>query len=77
MPQTKLQKIVFSVLMAFAMVYGMELYNQALMAGTLTNELLLAPFEDIIPLANAVLILEHFLGGSFAQHFTSKSFDVS
>lgn len=77
MPRTKLQKIVFAVLMAIAMVYGMELYNQVLMTGTLTNELLLAPFEDIVPLSIAVIILEHFLGGPFAQHFTSRSFDAS
>lgn len=76
MPQTKLQQRVFSVLMALAMVYGMELYNQALMAGALTNDLFLAPFADIVPLSAAVLILEHFLGGPFAQRFTFRSFDA-
>ena len=35
MPRTRTQRIVFSILMAFAMVYGMELYNQALLAGEL------------------------------------------
>lgn len=77
MPQTKLQGYVYSVLMALAMVYGMELYNQVLMAGGLTNELFLAPFEDIIPLSIAVLILEHFIGGPFAQHFTFRSLDAT
>lgn len=33
MPTTFRQRCVFSVLMALAMVYGMELYNQALLAG--------------------------------------------
>ena len=35
MPRTRTQRVVFSILMAFAMVYGMELYNQALLAGEL------------------------------------------
>lgn len=77
MPQSKLQNVAFSVLMALAMVYGMELYNQVLIAGTLTNELLLAPLADIIPLSVAVIVLEHFLGGPFAQHFTFRSFDAT
>lgn len=77
MPQTKLQGYAYSVLMALAMVYGMELYNQVLMAGSLANELYLAPLADIIPLSIAVLVLEHFLGGPFAQHFTFRSLDAS
>ena len=41
MPRTRTQRIVFSILMAFAMVYGMELYNQALLAGGLSGAALL------------------------------------
>ena len=43
MPRTRTQRVVFSILMAFAMVYGMELYNQALLAGGLRTELFAAP----------------------------------
>ena len=43
MPRTRTQRIVFSILMALAMVYGMELYNQALLAGGLRNEPFAAP----------------------------------
>ena len=42
MPRTRTQRVVFSILMAFAMVYGMELYNQALLAGGLRTELFVA-----------------------------------
>lgn len=77
MPQSKLQRIVFSVLMALVMVYGMELYNQVLIAGALTNALLLAPLADVVPLSIAVILLEHFIGGPFAQHFTFRSFDAT
>lgn len=64
MPVTKAQRIVFSLLMAFAMVYGMELYNQALMAGGLTSEMLLAPLADIVPLMAAVIALETLVGAA-------------
>lgn len=77
MPQSNVQKALFSVLMAVAMVYGMELYNQALLAGGLTNACLTAPFAELLPLSVVVLILEHFIGGPFAQHFTFKSFDAT
>ena len=70
MPVTKAQRIVFSLLMAFAMVYGMELYNQALMAGGLTSEMLLAPFADIVPLMAAVIALETLVGGRIAHRLT-------
>lgn len=77
MPQSRLQKVSFSVLMAIAMVYGMEVYNQSLLAGGLTNACLTAPFADLLPLSVVVLILEHFFGGPFAQHFTFKAFDAT
>lgn len=77
MPQSKIQRAAFSVLMAVTMVYGMELYNQVILAGSLTNGLFLAPLADIVPLSIAVLVLEHFLGGPFAQHFTFKSVDAT
>lgn len=63
MPRTRTQRIVFSILMAFAMVYGMELYNQALLAGGLRTELFAAPLADIVPLMAAVIALETLVGG--------------
>lgn len=72
MPQGKLQHIAFSLLMAFVMVYGMELYNQAIMAGELTSSLFLVPFADVVPLMAVVIALEHFIGGPWAAHWTFK-----
>ena len=66
MPRTRIQHIAFSILMAFAMVYGMELYNQALMAGGLSTSLFAAPFADIVPLMIAVIVLETLVGGRVA-----------
>lgn len=71
MPSTRAQRFVFSILMAFAMVYGMELYSQALMAGGLTTELFLSPFGDMVPLMAAVIVLEALVGGRL--HTTARS----
>lgn len=75
MPETKAQRIVFSLLMAFAMVYGMELYNQALIYGGLKTELFAAPFVDIVPLMVAVIVLETLVGGRIAHRLTFRLLD--
>ena len=75
MPVANAQRIVFSLLMAFAMVYGMELYNQALMAGGLTSEMLLAPYADIVPLMVAVIVLETLVGGRIAHRLAFRLLD--
>ena len=39
MPKTKLQNIIFTIIMAFVMVYAMVCYNIALDKGGMTNEI--------------------------------------
>lgn len=73
MPRTRTQRIVFSILMAFAMVYGMELYNQALLAGGLRTELFAAPFADIVPRMAAVIVLETLVGGRVAARLVGRT----
>ena len=73
MPRTQAQRVVFSVLMAFVMVYGMELYNQALLAGGLKTELFLAPFADVVPLMAAVIVLETLVGGRVAARLVERT----
>ena len=75
MPTNRAQRVVFSLLMAFAMVYGMELYNQALMAGGLATELFWTPFADIVPLMSAVIVLESLVGGRIAHRLTFRLLD--
>ena len=75
MPTTRAQRIAFSVLMAFAMVYGMELYNQALLVGGLKTELFLAPFAEMLPLMAAVIVLESLVGERFVGHLMGKTID--
>lgn len=76
MPRTRTQRIVFSTLMAFAMVYGMELYNQALLAGGLRTELFAAPLADIVPLMAAVIVLETLVGGRVAARLVGRTLDA-
>lgn len=75
MPTNRAQRVVLSLLMAFAMVYGMELYNQALMAGGLATELFWTPFADIVPLMAAVIVLESLVGGRIAHRLTFRLLD--
>ncbi len=67
MPKTKFQEVVFSLLMAFAMVYAMELYNLALNAGGLTNQLFLQVFHDLVLLVCIVILLEKLIAGPLAR----------
>lgn len=76
MPRTRTQRIVFSILMAFAMVYGMELYNQALLAGGLRTELFAAPLADIVPLMATVIVLETLVGGRVAARLVGRLLDA-
>ena len=73
MPRTRNQRIVFSILMAFSMVYRMELYNQALLAGGLRTELFAAPLADVMPLMAAVIVLESLVGGRVAAHLVERT----
>lgn len=61
--------------MAFAMVYGMELCNRALIYGGLKTELFAAPFVDIVPLMVAVIVLETLVGGRIAHRLTFRLLD--
>lgn len=77
MPNSFRQRAIFSVLMAFAMVYGMEVYNQALLAGGLEMGHLLEPFADMVPLMFAVIVLETLIGGKVAHRLTFRLLDAS
>lgn len=75
MPQTKAQEAFFSVAMACAMEYGMELYNTGINAGTFSNDMFLAPFRDMVPLAVAIILLERLVGSRVARHLLAHSLD--
>lgn len=72
MPQTKSQRIVFSILMSFIMVYGMEVYNSALLNRGLTNDLFLLPAAELVFLMIVVILLETFIGGPLARRLAFR-----
>lgn len=48
MPETKLQDIVFSIMMAVTMVYAMELYNLSVQNGSLVRFLFRCIFPSCV-----------------------------
>lgn len=67
MPKTKLQNVVFTFMMAFAMVYGMICYNIALNRGGMTNEVFLLAFHELIIMWPVAVILELFVVEKLSQ----------
>lgn len=61
MPKTKLQNIIFTLVMAFVMVYAMVCYNVALDKGTMSNEVFLIAFHEIPIMWPIACILEYFV----------------
>ena len=61
MPKTKLQNIIFTLIMAFVMVYAMVCYNIALDKGGMTNEIFLLAFHEIPIMWPIACILEYFV----------------
>ena len=67
MPKTKLQNIIFTLLMALVMVYAMICYNIALDKGGLSNEVFLLAFHELVIMWPVAVILELFVVEKLAQ----------
>ena len=61
MPQTTLQRVVFTVLMAVIMVYGMIVYNVALNTGGVTNATFLMALHEMPIMVPIAVVLEFFV----------------
>lgn len=61
MQRTKLQNFIFTVVMAFIMVYGMVCYNIALDKGGMSNEIFLIAFHEMPIMWSIAVILEMFV----------------
>ncbi len=57
MPKTKAQNIIFTILMAFAMVYAMICYNIAVNRGGMTNEVFLLAFHELVIMCALAFVL--------------------
>lgn len=58
MPQNKKEQIIFGIMMAIMMVYGMIVYNISLEMGGLTNQMFLIALHELIIMAPIAIILE-------------------
>lgn len=67
MPKTKFQSVIFTILMAFTMVYGMICYNIALNMGGMSNEVFLKAFHELIIMWPVAFILEFFVVEKLSQ----------
>lgn len=61
MPKNKLENFIFTVLMAFIMVYAMICYNIALNIGGMTDQVFLMAFSELRIMWPVAIILELFV----------------
>ena len=61
MPQTKFQNVVFTIIMAIIMVYGMIVYNVALNTGGVTDQTFLMALHELPIMAPSACVLEFFV----------------
>ena len=61
MPKTKLQNLIFTIIMAAIMVYGMIVYNVALNTGGVTNATFLMALHEMPIMVPIAILLEFFV----------------
>lgn len=67
LPQNKFQEVIFTVFMAFVMVYAMICYNIALNVGGMQNFVFLAAFKEMLIMWPVAIVLELLFVGKLAQ----------
>ncbi len=67
LPQNKFQDVIFTIFMAFVMVYAMICYNIALGVGGLQNFVFIAAIKEIIIMWPIAVALELLFVGKLAQ----------
>lgn len=67
MPKTKLQDVVFTIIMVFVMVYAMICYNISLNMGGMKNEIFLLAFHELIIMGPIAFILDFFIVGGLSK----------
>jgi hypothetical protein len=66
MPKNKFQDVVFTIIMATFMVYGMVFYNVALNTGGVTNATFLMALHELPIMVPVAFVLEFFIVGKLA-----------
>lgn len=67
MPKNKFQDVVFTVIMALIMVYGMVVYNVALNTGNVSGETFLLALCELPIMVSIAFVLEFFIVGKAAK----------
>ena len=67
MPKTKFQEVIFTVLMAVVMVYGMVCYNIAVNTGGFTNHVFVAAFNELPIMTVVAVALELIFVGTLSK----------
>ncbi len=67
LPQNKFQNVIFTIFMAFVMVYAMICYNISLSVGGMQNFIFLAAFKEMLIMWPIAVILELLFVGNLAQ----------
>lgn len=67
MPKTKFQEVIFTILMAAVMVYGMVCYNIAVNTGDFTNHVFVAAFNELPIMTVVAVALELIFVGTLSK----------
>ena len=67
MPKNKFQDVVFTIIMATVMVYGMVVYNVALNTGGVTGETFFIALHELPIMVPIAFVLEFFIVGKIAK----------
>lgn len=72
MPKTKFQNVIFTLMMAFLMVYMMICYNIALNQGDMNNEVFLLALHELIIMWPIAFVLELFVVDKIAHYLAFR-----
>ncbi|MCR5772301.1 MAG: DUF2798 domain-containing protein [Butyrivibrio sp.] len=72
MPQTKLENVIFTIMMVIVMVYGMVVYNITLDRGVLTNDVFFIALFELPIMCVVGFIIESLIAGRLAQKMAFK-----
>lgn len=72
MPKNKFEEVIFTIIMATVMVYGMVVYNVALNMGGVTNQTFLIALRELPIMVPIAFVLEVFIVGKIAGMLAFK-----
>ena len=72
MPKNKFEEVIFTIIMATVMVYGMVVYNVALNMGGVTNQTFLSALRELPIMVPIAFVLEFFIVGKIAGMLAFK-----